>query len=91
MSAGIIPEGHDGIGGDVLTVSTRVLINESAKKMKEGAAAIQALSHALITLAATTRLICIETRHPMPKENLGVAAEALRKAGYPEAAEQVGK
>jgi hypothetical protein len=52
---------------------------------------ILALSHALITLAATTRLICIDTRHPMPKENLGVAAEALRKAGYSEAAEQVGK
>lgn len=70
-----MPEGHDGIGG-------------GERRARE---AILSLSHALITLAATTRLICIDTRHPMPKENLGVAAEALRKAGYSEAAEQVGK
>ena len=87
MSAGM-PEGHDGLGG---VPHIHDLHGLCAETMRKDAAVIEALSHALITLAATTRLICIDTRHPMPGENLGVAAEALRKAGYSEAAEQVGK
>jgi hypothetical protein len=73
------------------TQTAQFLASPDQRIVNQAADALQALSHALITLAATTRLICIETRHPMPKENLGVVAEALRKAGYTEAAEQVAK